>query len=94
MNKRPSVHPGEIFFDYIEDAKLTQTETARRLHVPIGNVNEICRGKRGISPLFARKLARLFNTTPELWMNLQRNWELGLVDDDEVSDIEPIRRRA
>jgi len=94
MIKRPAIHPGEILLDYIKDTQLTQTETASRLHVPIGNVNEICRGKRGISPLFARKLARLFNTTPELWMNLQRNWELNLVDDEDVSDVEPLRRRA
>jgi addiction module HigA family antidote len=92
--KRPAVHPGEILIEYLEDAGLSQSEAARRLHVPIGNINEICRGKRGISPLFAKKLARLFGNTPELWMNLQRNWEISLVDDDDVSDVEPIKRRA
>ena len=92
--KRPAVHPGEILIEYLEDAALTQSEAARRLHVPIGNINEICRGKRGISPLFAIKLSYLFGNTPELWMNLQRNWEISLVDVDDVPNIEPIKRRA
>lgn len=54
-NKHPSVHPGEILSDYIADHKLSQSEVARRLLVPTGNINEICRGKRGISPEMAFK---------------------------------------
>lgn len=92
--KRPSVHPGEILADYINDHALSQSEVARRLRVPIGNINEICRKKRGISPEMAFKLARLFRTTPDLWMNLQSSWEMSQVDIADINYIEPIRRSA
>ncbi len=89
-----AAHPGKIVSDYIRDAGLSQSEIARRLGVPIGNINEICRGKRGISPEMAFKLARLFSTSPELWMNLQKNWELSQVDPTVAAKVRPIRRAA
>ena len=38
-------------------------------------INEICRGKRGISAEMAVKLGKAFSQTPDLWMGLQNEWE-------------------
>jgi addiction module HigA family antidote len=44
--------------------------------MPYQRVNEIVRGKRGITPATALRLARFFGTTPQFWLNLQQAWDL------------------
>lgn len=74
---RPPVHPGEMLaLEFLEPHGLTQVELARRLEVPVQRINQIVNGRRGITPDTALRLARLFDTTPELWLNLQRTWDL------------------
>ena len=92
--RKIAIHPGEILQDYISDYKLNQSELARRLRVPTGNINEICRGKRGISSEMALKLSKFFRTTPDLWAGLQKNWELSQIDQSIIDDISPIKLRA
>jgi antitoxin HigA-1 len=87
------VHPGEILTDFIRDFGLTQVALGRHIGVDPSKINEICRGRRGISPLMAVKFAKAFKTSPELWLNLQQNWELSQVDQSAV-EIGPLRRRA
>ncbi len=44
--------------------------------MPYQRLNEIVRGKRGITPSTALRLARFFGTTADFWLNLQLNWDL------------------
>jgi addiction module HigA family antidote len=46
--------------------------------VPANRVNDIVRGRRDITADTALRLARYFGTTPELWMNLQSNYDLSV----------------
>jgi addiction module HigA family antidote len=62
--------------EFLKPLGLTQVELAERIHVSYPRVNEIVNGKRGISPDTALRLAALFKTTPEFWLNGQRNWDL------------------
>jgi addiction module HigA family antidote len=55
---------------------MTQTQLAERIGVSYVRVNELVNGKRGVTPDTALRLARLFGTTPEFWLNGQRNWDL------------------
>ncbi len=74
---RPPTHPGKILLRlYLEPSGLSQTEAARQLDMPLNAVNEIVKGKRGISAAVAWKLSARFDTTPQLWMNLQTSYEL------------------
>ncbi len=74
---RCPVHPGEMLaLEFLEPYGLTQVELARRLEVPVQRVNQIVNGRRGITPDTALRLARFFDTTPELWLDLQRTWDL------------------
>jgi hypothetical protein len=54
------------------------------------NVNEICRGKRGISAEMAVKLSLALGASPQFWLNLQKNWELSQVNIKAVGRIKPI----
>lgn len=74
------VHPGEVLQEMLEEAGLSQSRLARHLGTDIARINEICRGKRGISAEMAVLLAKAFGISPVVWMNLQKNWELSQVD--------------
>ncbi|MDE0028391.1 MAG: HigA family addiction module antitoxin [Deltaproteobacteria bacterium] len=70
------VHPGEILRDELEELDLTAKALANALGVPVNRVTMILNGQRGVSADTALRLARYFGTTPQLWMNLQKTWEI------------------
>jgi len=74
---RAPTHPGAIFLEeFLREMGMSQAEAARQMDLPVNRVNELVKGKRGITATSALRLGRLFNTTPQFWMNLQANWEL------------------
>ena len=75
-NRMPPVHPGEILREEMDARGLFGNAMAQALDIPVDLITAILRGKRGITPDTARRLSRYFGTTPELWLNLQRTWEL------------------
>lgn len=83
--------PGEFLRDEIEERGWTQMDLAEVLARPVGLVNEIISGKRGISAETARGLSAAFGTTPEFWMNLEAAYQLSRVRDD---DGDGVTRRA
>jgi len=71
-------HPGEVLLaDFLEPMGITQVAFAKHIAVPVQRVNEIVRGKRGISPASAWLFGQALGTTPEFWMNLQTNYDLA-----------------
>ena len=73
----PPVHPGEVLLEeFLKPMNLTQSELARRLGVNFRTVHDIVNCKRGISPEMAIKLSEFFGTTPQFWLNFQRDYDL------------------
>ncbi len=70
------IHPGEHLADELKALGLSANEMAKELGVPTNRITEIIRGKRGISGDTALRLGRWFGTGPDIWMNLQKNYEL------------------
>ncbi|HEY7471901.1 MAG TPA: HigA family addiction module antitoxin [Gemmatimonadota bacterium] len=71
-------HPGEILkSEFLEPRGMTQTELARRLDVPYQRVNQIINRRRAVTADTALRLARVFGTKPEFWLELQTRWELS-----------------
>jgi antitoxin HigA-1 len=88
-NRIPT-HPGEILRDqFLGPLGLTQVALAEHLGVPVQRINEIVRGRRGITSATAWLLAQAFDTTPEFWLNLQTNHDL-VVNRPEKS-VAPLR---
>ena len=78
--KRTSTHPGELLLkEFLEPMEVTQTDLAKHLGIPIQRVNELVRGKRGVTPDTAWLLSKAFATSPEFWMNLQVAYDLTSV---------------
>ena len=70
------VHPGEILREELDGLGLSANALAKALGVPVNRVTMILNGQRGVSADTALRLARYFGTTPRLWLNLQKTWEL------------------
>jgi len=93
--RRPiAVHPGELLQEALDQNDISQSGLARHLGIPQAKINEICRGKRGITPDMAMKLSRAFGQSATFWMNLQKTWELSQLDEEDYADIERIKLRA
>lgn len=76
--KRVPTHPGEILLeDFLKPLGLTQVALAEHLEVPVQRINELVRGKRGVTPETAWLLAGALGTTPEFWINLQTQHDLA-----------------
>ncbi|MCY4156516.1 MAG: HigA family addiction module antitoxin [Gammaproteobacteria bacterium] len=70
-------HPGEILLEeFLQPIGLTQTACAERLGWTRARLNELVRGKRGVTAEAALDLARVLGTSPKLWMNLQATFDL------------------
>ena len=70
--KRVPVHPGEVLLEeFLRPMQLTQVAIAGHLGISLQRVNEIVKGKRGVTPETAWLLSQAFGTTPEFWLNLQ-----------------------
>lgn len=75
--KRSPTHPGEILkADFLQPLGISQLEFAQHLGWTYARLNEIINGKRGVSADSALSFAEALNTTPEFWLNLQRNFDL------------------
>jgi addiction module HigA family antidote len=71
--------PGEVLdAEFLSPMGLTQTALAERMGVAVQQVNLIVAGRRAITPQTAIKLSRALDTSPEFWMNLQTNYDLGV----------------
>jgi antitoxin HigA-1 len=73
----PPTHPGEMLREeFLKPMKLSQVELARRMDVSFPRVNELVRGKRGVTPDTALRLERLLGMEAQFWLNLQLAWDL------------------
>ena len=90
---RIPTHPGEILLEeFLKPLGLSQAALARHLGIPLQRVNEIVRGKRGISPETAWLLAGAFGTTPDYWVNMQTHHDLAAGRPDRA--VKRIRGRG
>ena len=81
------IHPGLVLQDELEELEMSQSAFAEHIGVLPKTINEICRGKRGISVEMAWKLSKALGASPNFWLNLQNNWELSIFDASKVGTI-------
>ena len=87
------VHPGEILLEeFLRPLGLSQATLARHLDISVVRVNELVKGKRGVSAETAWLLAQAFGTTPQFWINLLSNYDLARTQ--PVHTVAKIRRAS
>ena len=84
-----AIHPGAVLSDELEERGITKAALAAHIGVPSKTVNDICRGKHGISAEMAVKLSLSLGASAQFWLNLQKNWELSQVDRKAIRRIKP-----
>ncbi len=93
--KRRPTHPGEILReDVLPETGLTQGEFARLLGVSRRTVNEILQEKRPVTVDMAHRLARVLNTSPDVWLGLQQDvdlWDALEANRQEYERIKPLK---
>jgi addiction module HigA family antidote len=75
--KRQPTHPGKIIQeDYLKPLSITIKAMADLVGVSRKTMSKIINGKGSVTPDMALRLSRAFDTTPDLWLNLQKNYDL------------------
>ena len=91
---RPAIHPGEILADELEELGMSAAAFGRSLHIPTNRVTQILRGQRSITADTALRIGHFLGTGPELWLNLQRAYDLRVAEQtvgDEIrTTIKPL----
>lgn len=90
-------HPGEILSGlHMEPLGLTQVEVAQRLGVDRKTLSRLINGHTSVSVEMAMRLGKAFNTSPDLWLNIQKSYDLWHAEHDhkvDVSKIKPFPRK-
>lgn len=90
-NRTPT-HPGEMLLEeFLQPMGITQRELADAIRVPYQRVNDLVRGRRGVTPSTALRLARFFGNSPDFWMNLQLRCDLYFAQQGEQGVLETIK---
>ncbi len=77
------VHPGEILREeFLKPLRISSSELAKALRVPITLINTIVHEDGGITADLALRLSRYFGTTAKFWLNLQVSYELEVIEDE------------
>ncbi len=78
--------------EFLKPLGMAQTELATRIRVPYVRVNEIVNGKRRVTPSTALRLAKVFGTSAEFWLNGQLVSDLyrTINDEKEIRFLEQI----
>jgi addiction module HigA family antidote len=83
-------HPGEILLElYLKPLNLSVTAASEQLLISRPRLSDIINGRAGISASMALKLSKAFKTSPQLWLNLQANFDLWQAnqDNEEVKRV-------
>lgn len=89
------IHPGEILLeDFLKPMEISINRLAREIDVPPGRISTIVNGKRSITADTALRLAAYFGTSPELWLNLQADYDLRIARRNTELHITPLKLAA
>ncbi|MDB9418405.1 HigA family addiction module antitoxin [Microcystis aeruginosa] len=89
-NWKSPIHPGEILADELEEINLNVSQLATRVNIPENELEQILKGQGNITGDIALKLGRFFNTGAEMWMNLQKVYELDIAREKLGNTLEEI----
>ncbi len=89
---REPTHPGEMLQEeFLLPLGMTQRVLASAIRVPYQRVNEVVRGRRGVTPSTALRLSKFLGTSPGFWMDLQLRWDLYHAQRAEAEQLDNIQ---
>lgn len=96
---RPPTHPGEMLLEeFLRPLGISQSAFAIRLGISFPRLNEIVRGRRGVTPDTALRLEMVLGMPADFWLGLQLDWDLWHAmrgqDAVAIARLEPLRRAS
>lgn len=88
---RDPIHPGELLADELKEIGMNGKQLAERLGIPFNRVYQILRGERSITASTALRLGEFFNGSGEIWLNLQKEYDLEVTRKKESKEIKKIK---
>ncbi len=84
------IPPGEILSEeFMKPLGLSANQLARDIDVPPGRISEIINGKRSITADTALRLGKYFGVSPEIWLNLQVDYDMRIARRTTWPNVEP-----
>ena len=83
----PIAHPGRLLKRDLVARKLSANRLALDLGVPSGRITDILNGRRSITAETAVRLGRYFGNTAQFWLDLQGQYDIGVVEREKGADI-------
>jgi antitoxin HigA-1 len=90
---RTPIHPGEILREELELLDMSAAEFARQLHVPTNRITGILNEERSVTADTALRLGHWFGTSAEMWLNMQKLYELRLAEQEVGAEIRKLPKR-
>ncbi|MGA7712282.1 MAG: HigA family addiction module antitoxin [Rhizomicrobium sp.] len=90
---RTPIHPGEILREELEILGVSAAEFARQLNVPTNRITGILNEKRAVTADTALRFGHWFGTSAEMWLNLQKLYELRLAENEKGAEIKKLPKR-
>jgi addiction module HigA family antidote len=83
----PIVHPGRLLKRELAARKLSANRLSLDIGVPSGRITDILNGRRSITADTAVRLGRYFGNSPQFWLDLQGQYDIGLVEKEKGAEI-------
>ena len=90
---RTPIHPGEHLAEAMNELGMSAAELARQLAIPTNRITGILNGQRAITADTALRLGHWFGTSAEMWLNLQKLYELRLAEQEKGPEIKKLPKR-
>lgn len=83
-----SFHPGYYISEIIDDMDITQEEFAVRLGTSAKTISKLINGEANISKDLAMKLSNMLKTSPDMWLNLQKKYDVQIIERNRLQELE------
>lgn len=93
-NGLPPIHPGELLEEILNDRDMSQAAFARVIGVSPMRISHVIRGERPVTADLALRFGRAFGQTPQMWLNLQTDYDLKIAEREAGASLRKIRRLA
>ena len=84
---RNPIHPGKFLADELEALNMNASQLAEALHVPPNRIYQLLKGERALTADTALRLSQWLGTSAEMWLNLQKLYELRLAEQQAGEEI-------
>ena len=91
---RTPIHPGEVLQDELRELGLSAAQLAHNLDVPTNRITGILNGRRAVTADTALRLGHWFGMSAEFWLNLQKQYELRLAENQHGAEIRRLPQKV